>query len=112
VLARQFGRDHSPEYRLIALCQLLLGALSALAILGFLLGRPNFPNVPPYLIVVAAICGTFAMAVILAFPLRWLALQSALLPVAAVYSSTALFCLNKLIDSVMDKLVESAIEAA
>jgi hypothetical protein len=30
VLARQFGRDHSPEYRLIALCQLLLGALSTL----------------------------------------------------------------------------------
>jgi ABC-type Na+ efflux pump permease subunit len=109
VLTRQFSRDRSPESRLFALCQILLGALSALAILGLLFSRPNAPDIPPYLIVVAAIFGTFAMSVILAYPLRWLALQ--LIPVAAVYSAAVLFCLNKLIDAVMDKLVESAIEA-
>lgn len=112
VLTRQFGRERSPEYRLIALCQILLGALSTLALLAWLLSRPSAPNVPGYLIGVTAICGTFAMAVILAYPLRWLALQLVLLPVSAIYWTTALFCLNKLIDAVMGKLVETAVEAA
>lgn len=112
VLTRQFGPQRSPEYRLIALCQILLGALSTLALLAWLLSRPSAPNVPGYFIGVAAICGTFGMSVILAYPLRWLALQLVLLPVSAIYSTTALFCLNKLIDAVMGKLVETAVEAA
>jgi hypothetical protein len=112
VLTRQFGPERSPEYRLIALCQILLGALSTLALLGWLLNRRNAPNLPGYIIAVAAICGTFAMSVILAYPLRWLALQLVLLPISAIYSTAALFCLNKLIDAVMEKIVETAIEAA
>jgi hypothetical protein len=112
VLTRQFGPERSPEYRLIALCQILLGALSTLALLAWFFSRPSAPNIPGYLIGVAAISGTFAMSVILAYPLRWLALQLVLLPVSAIYSTTALFCLNKLIDAVMGKLVETAVEAA
>jgi hypothetical protein len=111
VLSTVFGRDRSSNYRLFAFCQVLVGCGSTLAFIAYVLNRFGDRDIPLALVYAGAIIGTITMSVLLAYPMKWLALST--IPVVpAIYAGTALVFLNKAIDGALEKLVDRFVVGA
>jgi hypothetical protein len=110
VIVYQFTSDRTPAFRLVALCQILVGFSLAFAIGSWILSRPYAPDINWIWAFLLLLIGGVVCCVLAAIPLQCLALWWTK-PVIGVYSATGLAAVNKTADGVMHKVVERIVDA-
>jgi hypothetical protein len=110
VAAHQFRRDQTPAFRLIAFAQLLLGYAVMLGVSAYLLRFPRFANMHPFWAFVLFLVGGIGASVLVAFPMRWLALHIVQFA-TALYGAAGFAVLSQIVNGIMGKILDRLAEA-
>jgi hypothetical protein len=112
VIAYQFQDGQPPAYRLVALCQIIVGFGFMTAIMAALMRFKRFQNTHPIILLVLYTVGCFAFSSLLAWPLRLLALALSAKITTGIYAATTVRALDKSVDALMHRSLDRALEAA